>query len=108
MASKFANAVKGLRPRAVSAARRLAEKLTSHSIGKAMNTRIAATFVLALASVTGVQAQAERQFAGVVRIGDAAAVFRAHPAYQAPEALRGAIRAALRTEGNLDGDRPVH
>jgi len=53
-------------------------------------------------------AQAERQFAGLVRIGDAAAVFRAHPAYQAPEALRGAIRAVLRTEGYLDGDRPVH
>jgi RNA polymerase sigma factor (sigma-70 family) len=53
-------------------------------------------------------AQAERQFEGLVRIGDAAAVFRAHPAYQAPEALRAAIRAALRNEGYLDGDRPVH
>ena len=52
--------------------------------------------------------QAEMQFAGLLRIGDAAAVFRAHPAYQAPEALRGAIRAVLRTEGYLDGDRAVH
>jgi len=60
------------------------------------------------AATGGDLAQAERQSDGLVRIGDAAAVFRPHPAYQAPEALRGAIRAPLRTEGYLDGDRPVH
>lgn len=32
-------------------------------------------------------------------MGDAAAVFRAHPQYQAPEAMVGAIRAALRSQG---------
>lgn len=34
-------------------------------------------------------------------IGDAAAVFRAHPQYRAPAAMIGAIRAVLATEGDL-------
>jgi RNA polymerase sigma factor (sigma-70 family) len=50
--------------------------------------------------------EAERQFAAFVRLGDAAAVFRAHPAYQAPASMLGAIRAVLGAEGFLDG-RPL-
>ena len=53
-------------------------------------------------------AEAERQFDSLLRIGDAAAVFRAHPQYHAPEALRGAIRAVLHREGFLGGDAPLH
>jgi RNA polymerase sigma factor (sigma-70 family) len=56
--------------------------------------------------------QAEQQFDALVRLGDAAAVFRAHPDYQAPQAQRGAVLAVLRAEGFLgggaDGERPVH
>lgn len=47
--------------------------------------------------------EAERQFDSLRRIGDVAAVFRAHPDYQAPDALLGGIRAALRAEGYLGG-----
>jgi RNA polymerase sigma factor (sigma-70 family) len=50
----------------------------------------------------------ERQFDAVVRMGDAAAVFRAHPNYQAPESMLSAIRVVLRSEGYLDADRPLH
>lgn len=46
--------------------------------------------------------EAERHFAAFSRVGDAAAIFRAHPDYQAPEAMRGAIRAVLTQEGFLD------
>jgi RNA polymerase sigma factor (sigma-70 family) len=53
-------------------------------------------------------AEAERQFDSLLRIGDAAAVFRAHPDYQAPESLLGGIRAVLRAEGYLGGDGPLH
>ena len=52
-------------------------------------------------------AEAQRQFDSVVRMGDAAAVFRAHPAYRAPESLRGAIRAVLRAEGHWSDERPL-
>jgi RNA polymerase sigma factor (sigma-70 family) len=51
-------------------------------------------------------AQAERLFEAFVRVGNAAAVFRAHPDYQAPESIRNAIRAVLGSEGFLDG-RPL-
>ena len=52
------------------------------------------------------RAEAERHFGAFTRLSDAAAVFRAHPEYQAPEALRGAIRAVLGAEGYLgDGTR---
>lgn len=67
-----------------------------------------ATPARALAIHRAEMAQAERQFDGLLRIGDAAAVFRAHPDYQAPEALRGAIRAVLLREGYLDSERPLH
>jgi RNA polymerase sigma factor (sigma-70 family) len=50
--------------------------------------------------------EAERHFAAFTRVSDAAAVFRGHPAYRAPESLRGAIRAVLTQEGFLQRDRP--
>ncbi len=46
--------------------------------------------------------EAERQFAAFVRLGDAAAVFRAHPQYQSPASMMGAIRAVLGEEGFFD------
>jgi RNA polymerase sigma factor (sigma-70 family) len=49
------------------------------------------------------QAEVERALDGLVRISDAAGVLRAHPEYRAPEALRGAIRAVLRSEGYGEG-----
>lgn len=53
------------------------------------------------------RAQAERSFRSLVRLGDAAAVFRAHPEYQAPQAMLGAIRAVLQAEGFGDAPPPV-
>lgn len=52
--------------------------------------------------------EAGRQFDALLRLGDAAAVFRAHPDYRAPASQRGAIRAVLRAEGMLGDDRPLH
>jgi RNA polymerase sigma factor (sigma-70 family) len=52
--------------------------------------------------------QSERHFDALVRMGDAAAVFRAHPDYQAPAAMIGAIRAVLAQEGYLGEERTVH
>jgi RNA polymerase sigma factor (sigma-70 family) len=46
--------------------------------------------------------EAERAFSAFTRVGDAAALFRAHPDYQAPDAMRAAIRAVLTQEGFLD------
>jgi len=43
--------------------------------------------------------EAERQFDTFVKLGDAAALMRAHPAYLAPEAMLGAIRAVLHAGG---------
>jgi RNA polymerase sigma factor (sigma-70 family) len=54
------------------------------------------------------RAEAERQFDALVRMGDAAAVFRAHPAYEAPEAVVQSIRVVLRAEGYWGGDRAGH
>ncbi len=51
------------------------------------------------------RAQAERQFDALVRMGDAAAVFRAHPVYEVPEAIVQSIRVVLRAEGYLGDDR---
>jgi RNA polymerase sigma factor (sigma-70 family) len=50
---------------------------------------------------------AERQFDALVRMCDAASLFRAHPEYQVPESMRGAIRAVLRAEGYWGDDRPL-
>ena len=52
--------------------------------------------------------QAERAFDALVRVGDAAAVFRAHPDYRAPESQRAAIRAVLRAEGFWGDERASH
>jgi Sigma-70, region 4 len=52
--------------------------------------------------------EAERQFDALVRMGDTAAVFRAHPAYEAPEAIVQAIRVVLRAEGYLGGEPAAH
>ena len=49
----------------------------------------------------GERAEAERQFDALVRMGDAAAVFRAHPGYEAPTTMIQAIRVVLRAEGYL-------
>jgi DNA-directed RNA polymerase specialized sigma24 family protein len=49
------------------------------------------------------QAEVLRALDGLVRISDAASALRAHPEYRAPEALRGAIRAVLRSEGYGEG-----
>jgi hypothetical protein len=54
------------------------------------------------------RAEAERQFDALVRMGDAAAVFRAHPAYEAPEAIVQSIRVVLRAEGYLGDDPATH
>lgn len=54
------------------------------------------------------RAEAERQFDALVRMGDTAAVFRAHPAYEAPENIVQAIRVVLRAEGYLGDDRAAH
>jgi hypothetical protein len=54
------------------------------------------------------QDELARQLDAVVRMGDAAALFRAHPNYQAPQSMRTAIRAVLRSEGYWDEGRPLH
>jgi RNA polymerase sigma factor (sigma-70 family) len=55
------------------------------------------------------RAEAERHFDALVRLGDAAAVFRAHPTYEAPETIAQSIRVVLRAEGLLgDDDRAAH
>jgi RNA polymerase sigma factor (sigma-70 family) len=52
--------------------------------------------------------EAERQFDALRRMGDAAAVFRAHPSYEAPETIVQSIRVVLRAEGYLGDDRAAH
>ena len=51
--------------------------------------------------------EAERQFDAFVRLCDTAALFRAHPQYQVPAALHGAIRAVLSVEGFWNEKRPL-
>ena len=51
--------------------------------------------------------EAERQFDAFVRLCDTAALFRAHPHYQVPAALHGAIRAVLSVEGFWNDQRPL-
>lgn len=50
--------------------------------------------------------EAERQFAAFTRLSEAAAVFRRHPTYRPPEAMRAAIRAVLAQEGFMQRERP--
>jgi hypothetical protein len=54
------------------------------------------------------RAEAERRFDDLVRMGDAAAVFRAHPEYQAPESVVQSIRTVLRAGGYLGDERAEH
>jgi hypothetical protein len=54
------------------------------------------------------RAEAERQFDALVRMGDAAAVFRAHPHYEAPDVIVQSIRAVLKAEGYLGSDPAAH
>jgi RNA polymerase sigma factor (sigma-70 family) len=54
------------------------------------------------------RAEAERQFEALVRMGDAAAVFRAHPRYEAPDAIVQSIRVVLKAEGYLGNDPAAH
>ena len=54
------------------------------------------------------RAEAGRHFDALVRMGDAATAFRAHPAYQAPEAIVQSIRAVLRAEHYLGDGRTAH
>ena len=50
--------------------------------------------------------EAEQNLAAFTRVSDAAAVFRAHPAYRAPDAMIPAIRAVLTQEGFLQRQNP--
>jgi len=43
--------------------------------------------------------EAEQHLGALMRMSDAAAVFRAHPEFGAPEAMIGAVRGVLRAEG---------
>lgn len=51
--------------------------------------------------------EAEKNFDAFVRLCDTAALFRAHPHYQVPAALHGAIRAVLSVEGFWSNPRPM-
>jgi RNA polymerase sigma factor (sigma-70 family) len=51
--------------------------------------------------------EAEKNFDAYLRLCDTAALFRAHPEYQAPSALHGAIRAVLSVEGFWNDPRPL-
>jgi RNA polymerase sigma factor (sigma-70 family) len=53
------------------------------------------------------RAQVEENFSALLRMSDAAAVFRAHPDYQAPESIILAIRSVLKTEGYWNDARPL-
>lgn len=52
--------------------------------------------------------EVERQFDALVRMEEAASLFRAHPEYRVPESMRGAIRAVLRAEGYWDEGRTLN
>ncbi len=49
--------------------------------------------------------EAQKNLDALVRVGEAAAIFRAHPQYQAPETMRMAIRAVLSAEGLWTSNR---
>ena len=52
--------------------------------------------------------ETERQFDALVRLGEAARLFRMHPEYQAPQTMRAAIRSVLQVEGFWDARRSTH
>jgi RNA polymerase sigma factor (sigma-70 family) len=51
--------------------------------------------------------ESERHFDSMLRMSDAAAVFRAHPEYRVPTTMHGAIRAVLKAEGLMADPRPL-
>jgi RNA polymerase sigma factor (sigma-70 family) len=52
-------------------------------------------------------AETEAQFGALLRLGDAAALLRAHPEYQAPATMHQAIRGVLQATGFWPDGRPV-
>jgi RNA polymerase sigma factor (sigma-70 family) len=52
--------------------------------------------------------EVQRNFDALVRLGNASAMIRAHPQYQAPESMRLAIRSVLSAEGYLADPSSLH
>lgn len=52
--------------------------------------------------------EVQRNFDALVRMGNASAMIKAHPNYQAPESIRTAIRSVLSAEGYLSGPASLH
>jgi hypothetical protein len=50
----------------------------------------------------------QRNFDALVRMGNASAMIKAHPNYQAPDSMRTAIRSVLSAEGFLAGPPSLH
>ena len=57
-----------------------------------------------LVAAGGELAEAGRHLDAMLRMSDAAALFRAHPDYRAPASMIAAIRSVLRSEGYWSGD----
>ena len=51
-------------------------------------------------------AEADAHLSALMRMSDAAALFRAHPEYRAPATMVDAIRTVLRSEGYMGSDEP--
>jgi RNA polymerase sigma factor (sigma-70 family) len=49
------------------------------------------------------QSEVQRNFDALVRLGEASALIKAHPDYQAPQSMSAAIRSVLRMEGLFTG-----
>jgi RNA polymerase sigma factor (sigma-70 family) len=54
------------------------------------------------------QDEVQRNFDALVRMGNASAMIKAHPNYQAPASMRTAIRKVLSAEGFLAGPQSLH
>ncbi len=52
--------------------------------------------------------EVQRNFDALVRMGNASAMIKAHPNYQAPDSMRTAIRSVLSAEGFLAGPASLH
>jgi RNA polymerase sigma factor (sigma-70 family) len=52
--------------------------------------------------------EVQRNFDALVRLGNASALIKAHPDYQAPDSMRMAIRSVLSAEGFLAGPSALH
>ena len=65
--------------------------------------------VVPIAEVAEVAEVAGRHFDALVRMSDAAALFRAHPEYRVPASMTAVIRSVLRAEGYWSrDDGPTH